>query len=207
MDTSTTTSRDRAFFGHPIGLAVLFGTEMFERFSYYGMRALLILYMVAPLDKGGLAFSTEKSGSIYGWYTSGVYGLSIFGGLIADKFLGMYRSVLVGGIIIAPGHFAMVFPSINMFFLGLVLIVIGTSLLKPNVSSLVGTLYNRDDERRDGGFSIFYMGINLGAFIAPLITGPLGERINWHWGFGAAGVGMTLGVIQYVMGRSYIIGD
>ena len=197
---------EKELLGHPIGLATLFGTEMFERFSYYGMRALLILYMTASAAKGGLGFSTERAGSIYGWYTSGVYALAIPGGIIADRLLGLYRSVLIGGIIIALGHFAMAFPSQQTFFLGLVLIVIGTGMLKPNVSSLVGTLYNKDDRRRDAGFSIFYMGINLGAFIAPLITGPIGERVNWHWGFAVAGIGMTLGLIQYVAGRKYVVG-
>jgi proton-dependent oligopeptide transporter, POT family len=204
---AATPRSQRELLGHPIGLATLFGTEMFERFSYYGMRALLILYMVAPPDKGGLGFSTERGSSIYGWYASAVYALSIPGGIIADRFLGLYRSVLIGGIIIALGHFSMAFPSEQSFFLGLVLIAIGTGMLKPNVSSLVGTLYSKDDRRRDAGFSIFYMGINLGAFIAPLITGPLGQRVNWHWGFAAAGVGMTLGLIQYVAGRKYVVGS
>jgi proton-dependent oligopeptide transporter, POT family len=195
---------EKQWFGHPRGLATLFFTEMWERFSYYGMRALLLLYMVAPIDKGGLGFATEKGASIYGWYTMGVYAMSIPGGWIADKFLGLYRSVLLGGIIIATGHFMMAYPSIQTFYLGLILIVCGTGLLKPNVSGIVGTLYTKDDVRRDAGFSVFYMGINLGAFIAPLICGPLGQRINWHWGFGAAGVGMTVGVIQYVFGKRYI---
>ena len=195
---------DKSFFGHPRGLATLFFTEMWERFSYYGMRALLILYMVAPVDKGGLAFSTEKGASIYGWYTMGVYAMSVPGGWVADKLLGLYRSVLLGGIIIAAGHFMMAYPSLPTFYAGLISIVIGTGLLKPNVSGIVGTLYTKEDVRRDAGFSIFYMGINLGAFIAPLICGPLGQRINWHYGFGAAGVGMTLGVIQYVLGKKHI---
>ncbi len=196
---------EKQWFGHPRGLATCFFTEMWERFSYYGMRALLLLYMVAPPDKGGLGFPTEKGASIYGWYTMGVYAMSIPGGWVADKLLGLYRSVLLGGIIIACGHFMMAYPSLQTFYLGLALIVIGTGLLKPNVSGIVGTLYSKEDIRRDAGFSVFYMGINLGAFIAPLICGPLGQRINWHWGFGAAGVGMTLGVIQYVVGRKYIL--
>lgn len=199
-------TQDKELFGHPFGLYTLFGTEMFERFSYYGMRALLILYMTAPVTARGLGFSTEKGAAIYGWYTFGVYAMSVPGGWVADKFFGLYRSVLLGGIIIALGHFSMAFPSTPMFFLGLGLIVLGTGLLKPNVSSLVGTLYTKDDVRRDAGFSIFYMGINLGAFIAPLVCGYLGQRINWHWGFAAAGVGMTLGLIQYVAGRKYIVG-
>ena len=198
-------SRERTFLGHPIGLATLFGTEMFERFSYYGMRALLLPFMTAAVAAGGLGFSTAKAGPLYGFYTFGVYGLSIFGGLVADRLLGLYRSVLLGGILIAMGHYSMVFPSHTTFFLGLVLIVLGTSLLKPNVSSLVGTLYEKEDHRRDAGFSIFYMGINLGGFLGPILCGEL-AKTNWHWGFGAAGVGMTLGLIQYVLGRKYVIG-
>jgi POT family proton-dependent oligopeptide transporter len=197
---------EKQLLGHPRGLWTLFGTEMWERFSYYGMRALLILYMTAAIGKGGLGFSTERAGSIYGNYTFGVYAMSLVGGLLADRFFGLYRSVLIGGIIIALGHYSMAYPSQQTFFLGLFLIVIGTGMLKPNVSSMVGTLYNKKDHRRDAGFSIFYMGINLGAFIAPLITGPLGQRVNWHFGFGAAGVGMTAGVIQYVLGKRYLIG-
>jgi POT family proton-dependent oligopeptide transporter len=195
---------EKQWFGHPRGLATCFFTEMWERFSYYGMRALLLLYMVAPIEKGGLGFATEKGASIYGWYTMGVYAMSIPGGWIADKFLGLYRSVLLGGVIIATGHFLMAYPSIQTFYLGLIFIVCGTGLLKPNVSGIVGTLYSKEDVRRDAGFSIFYMGINLGAFIAPLICGPLGQRINWHWGFGAAGVGMTLGIVQYIVGKKHI---
>ncbi len=195
---------EKQWFGHPRGLATLFFTEMWERFSYYGMRALLLLYMVAPIEKGGLGFATEKGASIYGWYTMGVYAMSIPGGWIADKLLGLYRSVLLGGVIIATGHFLMAYPSIQTFYLGLIFIVCGTGLLKPNVSGIVGTLYSKEDVRRDAGFSIFYMGINLGAFIAPLICGPLGQRINWHYGFGAAGVGMTLGIIQYIAGKKHI---
>jgi POT family proton-dependent oligopeptide transporter len=179
---------------------------MWERFSFYGMRALLILYMTRSVALGGLGFSAERSGSIYGWYGSGVYGLAIAGGFIADRLLGLYRSVLLGGIIIACGHFCMAYPSEQTFFLGLVLIACGTALLKPNVSSMVGTLYNEGDQRRDAGFSLFYMGINVGAMTAPLICGPLGERVNWHIGFGAAGVGMTIGVIQYAFGKRYLIG-
>jgi POT family proton-dependent oligopeptide transporter len=195
---------EKQWFGHPRGLATCFFTEMWERFSYYGMRALLLLYMVAPVTKGGLGFATEKGASIYGWYTMGVYAMSIPGGWVADKLLGLYRSVLLGGIIIAAGHFMMAYPSLPTFYAGLISIVIGTGLLKPNVSGIVGTLYSKDDVRRDAGFSVFYMGINLGAFIAPLICGPLGQRINWHYGFGAAGVGMTFGIIQYVAGKKHI---
>lgn len=203
---NTSIAGGKQWFGHPRGLATLFFTEMWERFSYYGMRAILLLYMVAPVTAGGLGFATEKGTSIYGWYTMGVYAMSIPGGWIADRFLGLYRSVLVGGIIIALGHFSMVFRTTNMFYLGLCLVVLGTGMLKPNVSSMVGTLYDKDDVRRDAGFSVFYTGINLGAFIAPLICGPLAQKIDWHWGFGAAGIGMTLGVIQYILGKRYLIG-
>jgi POT family proton-dependent oligopeptide transporter len=195
---------EKQWFGHPRGLATCFFTEMWERFSYYGMRALLILYMVGSTQKPGLGFSTEKSAQIYGLYTMLVYLMGVPGGYIADRFLGHYRAVFIGGVIIAAGHFSMAFPSLATFYLGLGLIIIGTGLLKPNVSTMVGSLYRRDDQRRDAGFSIFYMGINTGAFIAPLITGWLGQKINWHAGFAAAGVGMVLGLIQYVAGRKYL---
>src|SRR5215469_3081705 len=191
---------DRSFFGHPRGLSTLFFTEMWERFSYYGMRALLILFMTASVANGGLGFPTSKAGSIYGLYTSAVFLASLPGGWIADKVTGQRRAVLYGGIVIALGHFSMAIPQLGTFYLGLLLIVIGTGLLKPNVSTIVGGLYRPDDMRRDGGFSIFYMGINLGAFIAPLVCGYLGENINWHYGFAAAGVGMVLGIVQYVLG-------
>jgi POT family proton-dependent oligopeptide transporter len=194
----------KQWFGHPRGLATCFFTEMWERFSYYGMRALLILYMVGSTQKPGLGFSTGKSAQIYGLYTMLVYLMGVPGGYIADRFLGHYRAVLFGGIIIAAGHFCMAFPSLATFYLGLGLIIIGTGLLKPNVSTIVGTLYTRDDPRRDAGFSMFYMGINLGAFIAPLICGWLGQKVNWHAGFAAAGFGMVLGIIQYVAGRKYL---
>jgi POT family proton-dependent oligopeptide transporter len=197
---------DRAFFGHPRALSTLFFTEMWERFSYYGMRALLLLYMTAPLTAGGLGFDAAQGGAIYGLYTSMVYLATLPGGWIADRLIGPRRAVLYGGVLIAAGHFSMAAAALSMFYLGLFLIVIGTGLLKGNVSVIVGKLYAQGDSRRDAGFSIFYMGINLGAFIAPLICGYLGQEINWHLGFGAAGVGMTLGVIQYVMG-SRSLGD
>jgi POT family proton-dependent oligopeptide transporter len=195
---------DRAFFGHPRGLSTLFFTEMWERFSYYGMRALLILFMTAPLAAGGLGFDTASAGAVYGLYTSMVYMMTLPGGWVADRLIGQRRAVLYGGIIIALGHFSMAVPSLTTFYLGLFLIVIGTGLLKGNVSVIVGQLYAQGDQRRDAGFSIFYMGINLGAFIAPLVCGKLGQDINWHLGFGAAGLGMTFGVIQYVLGSKYL---
>jgi POT family proton-dependent oligopeptide transporter len=195
---------DRAFFGHPRGLSTLFFTEMWERFSYYGMRALLILFMTAAPAAGGLGFDTGTAGAVYGLYTSMVYLTSLPGGWIADRLIGQRRAVLYGGLLIASGHFSMAFPSLSTFYLGLLLIVIGTGLLKGNISVLVGQLYAADDNRRDAGFSIYYMGINLGAFLAPLVCGYLGQRVNWHLGFAAAGVGMVFGVIQYVVGARHL---
>jgi len=196
---------EKQWFGHPRGLATLFMTEMWERFSYYGMRALLILYMVGSTQQPGLGFGEKRAAQIYGIYTMLVYLMGIPGGFVADRWLGHRRAVFIGGIIIACGHFTMAISGLPFFYTGLSLIVIGTGLLKPNVSTIVGTLYSKEDHRRDAGFSIFYMGINLGAFIAPLVTGWLGQRINWHIGFGAAGVGMTIGLIQYVAGRKYLV--
>ena len=199
----TPAAEDRAgIAGHPRGLSTLFFTEMWERFSYYGMRAILMLFMVASPENGGLGFDTAKAAGIYGLYTGSVYFTSIPGGWIADRLLGLRRAVLVGGILIALGHYCLAFHAMPTFFAGLILIVLGTGLLKPNISSIVGQLYSADDPRRDAGFSIFYMGINLGALISPLVCGYLGQKIGWHWGFGAAGVGMTLGLTQYVLGGS-----
>ena len=192
---------DRGFFGHPRGLATLFFTEMWERFSYYGMRAFLMLYMVTPAAAGGLGLADADAGSIYGTYTGSVWGAAILGGLIADRFLGQYRSVLYGGILIAAGHLTLTFREIPFFYTGLALIVLGTGLLKANVSTLVGSLYQPGDPRRDAGFSIFYMGINLGALLGPLVAGYLAERVSWHTGFGCAAVGMGFGLTQYVLGR------
>jgi POT family proton-dependent oligopeptide transporter len=193
---------ERGFFGHPSGLSTLFFTEMWERFSYYGMRAFLILYMVAPVSAGGLGFADTDAASIYGTYTGSVWGSAILGGIVADRWLGQYRSVLIGGIIIALGHFTLAFKDLSFFYTGLTLIVIGTGLLKPNVSTLVGSLYEQGDARRDAGFSLFYMGINLGALFGPLIAGYLAQRVDWHIGFASAGVGMSLGLVQYVLGRN-----
>src|SRR5437868_14778391 len=192
---------DQAFFGHPRGLSTLFFTEMWERFSYYGMRAFLMLYMVAPASAGGLGFADADAGSIYGTYTGSVWGAAILGGIVADRFLGQYNSVLIGGIIIALGHFALAFKALPFFYTGLALIVVGTGLLKPNASTLVGSLYEQGDARRDAGFSIFYMGINLGALFGPLIAGYLAQRVDWHLGFACAGVGMLFGLTQYVVGK------
>ena len=193
--------QDTGFFGHPRGLSTLFFTEMWERFSYYDMRAFLILYMVAPVASGGLGFSDADAASIYGTYTGSAWGAAILGGIVADRFLGQYRSVLIGGIIIALGHFTLAFPPVPFFYAGLALVAIGTGLLKPNVSTLVGSLYEQADARRDAGFSLFYMGINLGAFMGPLIAGYLAQRVDWHLGFACAGFGMALGLTQYVIGK------
>ena len=191
------------FKSHPKGLSTLFFTEMWERLSYYGMRALLILYMAGLIDdqNGGLGFSQAKAATIYGVYTALVYAVALPGGIIADKWLGHYRAVFVGGVIITLGHFALAFHSVSMFYTGLALIIIGTGLLKPNISTMVGSLYEEGDARRDGGFSLFYMGINVGAFMAPFVCGTLGQKIGWHWGFAAAGVGMIGGLVQYWFGR------
>ncbi len=191
---------DRSFFGHPRGLATLFFTEMWERFSYYGMRALLILFMTASVSNGGLGFPVVKAGAIYGFYTAMVYLCALPGGWIADRITGQRRAVLWGAIFISAGEFCLMSPSVTIFYVGLVLLMIGTGLLKANVSTMVGQLYAPGDVRRDSGFSIFYMGINLGALISPLACGWVGERISWRLGFGLAGVGMIAGLIQYVIG-------
>ena len=196
MTQPSAPTRDAGFFGHPRGLSTLFFTEMWERFSYYGMRGFLILYMTKALG-----FTDQHAGLAYGNYVFSVWFTPILGGLIADRWLGHYRSVLIGGAVIALGHFTLALHALPFFYAGLTLIVIGTGLLKPNISTLVGSLYDRGDERRDAGFSIFYMGINLGAFLGPLIAGKLAEGVDWHLGFACAGVGMLLGLAQYVLGR------
>ena len=216
---SAVAARDTSFFGHPRGLSTLFFTEMWERFSYYGMRAILILFMTAPLTEGGLEFNTAKAAAIYGTYVALVYLTALPGGWIADRFIGQRRSTLYGGVIIMLGHVSLAIPTMATFYLGLGLVVVGTGLLKPNVSTLVGGLYDVDDERRDAGFSLYYMGINLGAFLAPLICGWLAQsaqfrsilasvgvspRNSWHWGFAMAAVGMLFGVVQYLAGWKYL---
>jgi POT family proton-dependent oligopeptide transporter len=196
------------FFGHPRGLSTLFFTELWERFSYYGMRALLVLFMTAEAlgDNPGLGFSVGEATAIYGIYTFFVYVLSLPGGWVADNIWGQKKAVFVGGCIIAAGHFSMAVPTTTFFFIGLALIVIGTGLLKPNVSSMVGDIYPEGGARRDAGFSIFYMGINLGAILGPLLCGLLGEGYNWHYGFSLAGFGMVLGLISYKIGDKYLEG-
>ncbi len=195
---------EKQFFGHPRGLSTLFFTEMWERFSYYGMRALLVLFLVNALETGGMGLTDGMAAAIYGMYTAGVYLFALPGGWMADRLLGKRQAVFIGGIIIAAGHFSLAVPSSSFFFLGLILIVLGTGLLKPNVSAIVGDLYPDGGARRDAGFSLFYMGINIGALLGPLLVGYLGENISWHLGFSAAGIGMILGLIQYKMGEKYL---
>jgi POT family proton-dependent oligopeptide transporter len=195
---------DTRFFGHPRGLATLFFTEMWERFSYYGMRAILIFYMTDKIVKGGLGFNDDKAGAVYGLYTAMVYLLCLGGGWVADRIVGQQRAVLLGGLFIAGGEFCLMGPSQGAFYLALVLLMVGTGLLKGNVSTIVGQLYRQGDPRRDSGFSIFYMGINIGALISPIFCGWVGERISWRLGFGLAGLGMLAGLIQYVLGGKYL---
>jgi proton-dependent oligopeptide transporter, POT family len=201
-NTATATASpqiDTRFFGHPRGLATLFFTEMWERYSYYGTRALLVLFMTASVTTGGLGFGVVKAGAIYGFFTATGYLLNLPGGWFADRVLGQRRAVFLGGVLISAGNFCLAAPSITVFYAGLGLIMIGTGLLKPNVSTIVGQLYSKGDNRRDAGFSIFYMGINLGAFISPLICGWIASKYTWRWGFAASGVGMFLGLIQYAL--------
>lgn len=215
-ELDTNLSDTSGFAGHPKGLGPLFFTELWERFSYYGMRSILIFYMTSTAAQGGLGFDTKQASSIYGWYTMAVYLTALPGGWIADHLTGARLAVLLGGIIIACGHFSMVFHSTTFVFMGMGLIAIGTGLLKPNISVMVGNLYRENDPRRDSGFSIFYMGINIGAILAPLVVGFLAKtdtfkRIlgsfgmdpnkSWHWGFAAAGVGMVIGLIVYRLNR------
>jgi POT family proton-dependent oligopeptide transporter len=212
-------ARDTRFFGHPRGLKTLFFTEMWERFSYYGMRALLILFMTTSVATGGLGFDTAKAGAIYGTYVSLVYITSLPGGWLADRFLGQRRATLYGGVLIMLGHICLAVPSLTSFYGGLGLVVLGTGLLKPNISTMVGALYAPDDERRDAGFSLYYMGINTGAFIAPLVCGWFAQSEQfrrilgslgiapenaWHWGFGMAAGGMFLGLVQYLSGWKHL---
>ena len=195
--------KDTSFFGHPRGLSTLFFTEMWERFSFYGLRPLLVLFMAAALAEGGFGFERTQASAIVGIYAASVYLMSLPGGWIADRLLGLRRAVFIGAILIALGHLSIGVASFAgsrvPFFLGLILIVLGTGLLKPNISAIVGDLYPEGGARRDAGFSIFYMGINTGAFFGQLITGILGEAVGWHWGFTAAGIGMLLGVIVFWM--------
>ena len=189
--SDTTTAGGAQWFGHPRGLSTLFFTEMWERFSYYGMRALLVLFMTEQVGvaNGGLGMTVVTATAIYALYTFSVYVLALPGGWIADRLIGQRRAVLVGGVIIAAGHYTLAVPALSTFYLGLILVVLGTGLLKPNVSAIVADLYPEGGARRDAGFSIFYMGINIGALLGTTVCPFLGEKISWHLGFSAAGIG------------------
>ncbi len=190
---------EKSFFGHPLGLRTLFFTELWERMSYYGMRGLLVLYMtIGVVGNPGLGWSNIEANAIYGIYAGMVYFLALPGGWLADNLLGYQKAVLYGALIIMFGHFTLAIPLEQTFILGLALVAIGTGLLKPNISSIVGQLYADNDERRDSGFTVFYMSINIGSMLGFAVCGYLGERIGWHWGFGAAGIGMLFGVLQFI---------
>ncbi|MCX4828693.1 peptide MFS transporter [Streptomyces sp. NBC_01016] len=207
-DTGTTPppGDDTAFFGQPRGLLTLSGLEVWERFSFLGMQAILVLYFADTVAHGGMGMDPGNAASVSAAYGTLVYLVSVAGGWLADRILGSYRAVLWGGILIACGHYSMAVPTPTMTWVGLGLISAGTGLLKPNVASMVGKLYRTDDQRRDAGFALYYMGINIGAFAGPLITGWLGDHKGWHWGFSAAAIGMTFGLIQYVAGRRHLAG-
>ena len=186
---------------HPIGLRTLFLTEMWERMSFYGMRGILVLFMTASLIDGGLAIDAVSASAIYGIYSSSVYLVALLGGWIADRHIGQQNAILYGGLVIMIGHFLLAFTNIETFYLGLIFVVLGTGLLKPNISAIVGGLYEKEKEKKEAGFTIFYMSINIGSVLGFFICGYLGESIGWHYGFGAAGIGMAFGLIQFILTR------
>lgn len=207
MVAGQTGSEQRTLFGHPIGLYILFLTEMWERFSYYGMRAILVLYLTATTSgmNPGLGWMNDSALALYGWYTMFVYVASIPGGIIADKITGQRKAVFIGGILLVLGHSVLAIEQMWAFYTGLALIVMGVGMLKPNISTMVGGLYPKNEQnKRDMGFYIFYMGINLGAAAAALIVGYVGENIGWHYGFGLAGIGMAFGQLTYWYGQKYL---
>ena len=207
MTDSNILANQKQFLGHPVGLYILFLTEMWERFSYYGMRAILVLYLVAEvgIENAGLGWSNEDALALYGWYTMFVYVASIPGGIIADKILGQKKSVFVGGMLLVAGHSVLAIEAMWAFYTGLTLIVMGVGMLKPNISTMVGGLYPKhEQDKRDMGFYIFYMGINLGAAVSALLVGYIGETIGWHYGFGLAGIGMAMGQLTYWYGQRYL---
>lgn len=206
MSQDVSIASEKTLFGHPVGLFVLFFTEMWERFSYYGMRAILTLYLVEKTDaiNPGLGWTDVEALSLYGWYTMMVYVMSIPGGIIADKFLGQKKSVYIGGIMLLIGHSVLAIEQTGAFYTGLIFIVLGVGMLKPNISTMVGGLYKKGDLRRDKGFTLFYIGINVGAFLSSIIVGYVGEVHGWHYGFGLAGFGMLLGLIQYGVGQKHL---
>ena len=207
MTDSNILANQKQFLGHPVGLYILFLTEMWERFSYYGMRAILVLYLVGEvgIENAGLGWSNEDALALYGWYTMFVYVASIPGGIIADKILGQKKSVFVGGMLLVAGHSVLAIEAMWAFYTGLTLIVMGVGMLKPNISTMVGGLYPKhEQDKRDMGFYIFYMGINLGAAVSALLVGYIGETIGWHYGFGLAGIGMAFGQLTYWYGQRYL---
>lgn len=207
MATDNPVLRDE-FMGHPKGLFILFFTELWERFSYYGMRAILVLYLISTIngDNPGVGWSNEEALALYGWYTMLVYLASIPGGLLADKVLGQKKTVMLGGLLLCIGHGILAIDAMWAFFTGLAFIVLGVGGLKPNISTMVGGLYQQGDERRDKGFTIFYIGINVGAFLSSLVVGYVGETYGWHYGFGLAGIGMLVGQGVFMWGQKYLQG-
>ena len=197
MNQTSDNPLNTAFFGHPKGLQTLFFTEMWERMSYYGMRVLLVLFMTASMQEGGLEITVAAAAAIYGLYTGSVYFMGLPGGWIADRLIGGQKAIWYGGILIMIGHIILAIPADNTFFIGLIFVVLGTGLLKPNIAAVVGQLYSLEDERRDAGYAIYYMGINLGSFFCYIICGFLANEYGWHWGFGAAAIGMGIGLYQY----------
>lgn len=204
MNQTPPVQSERTILGHPAGLFVLFFTEMWERFSYYGMRALLVLYISSTVGDGGLGWTKASAIELYGWYTMLVYVMSIPGGIVADRLLGQKKSVLYGAIILVAGHGILAIEQMWAFYTGLALIIFGVGMLKPNISTMVGGLYKKGDIRRDKGFTIFYIGINVGAFLSALIVGYVGETYGWHYGFGLAGIGMLLGLVVYIRGQKHL---
>jgi len=201
-------AHQKELFGHPVGLYILFFTEMWERFSYYGMRALLVLYLVTKTtdSNAGLGWDNGEALALYGWYTMLVYVASIPGGIIADRILGQKKAVIVGAILLVIGHSILAIEQMWAFYTGLGFIIAGVGMLKPNISTMVGGLYKKGDIRRDKGFTIFYIGINVGAFLSSLIVGYVGEVYGWHYGFGLAGICMLFGLLQFVLGQKFLKG-
>lgn len=206
--SNSTPAHEQTLFGHPTGLFVLFFTEMWERFSYYGMRAILVLFLISKVDEAnpGFGWTNAEALGLYGTYTMLVYIASIPGGILADRIFGQKKAVMLGGLLLCAGHGILAIEALWAFYAGLGLIIAGVGMLKPNISTMVGGLYKAGDERRDAGFTIFYIGINVGAFLSALIVGYVGEKIGWHYGFGLAGIGMLLGQLVYMWGQKYLVG-
>ena len=201
-------SIDKQIFGHPVGLFMLFFTEMWERFSYYGMRALLVLYLVSEVssENAGLGWTSSEAGDLYGWYTMLVYITPIIGGILADKIFGFRKAIVIGAVLMTLGHLSLAFEPLPAFYLGLGLLIVGNGFFKPNISSIVGQLYSDDSDKKDAGYTIFYQGINVGAFLGSILCGYLGETYGWHWGFGLAGIFMLIGLIQFQLSQK-MFGD